>query len=140
MRDAPSTTWALVTTIPWGSTITPEPSDWAWRWRGKKPPKKGSTSRTIASAEMLTTAGDTRSTTRTTGVRRAASAAGSFGLGPLGEGGRRTAAAGAGRRCRGQGRRPARTGRDEAQSHHREQAAEQEGEGRHGNKSPRHGA
>ena len=58
MRDAPSMTWALVTTIPVGSTISPEPSDWARRLRGpKKRPKKGSTSRTIASAAMLTTAG-----------------------------------------------------------------------------------
>ena len=58
MRDAPSMTWALVTTMPFASMIRPEPSDWVRRLWPKKRPKKGSTSRTIDSAETLTTAGD----------------------------------------------------------------------------------
>jgi hypothetical protein len=71
MLEAPWTTWALVTTMPLGSMTKPDPSDWARRCRlPKKPPKKGSASRTIDSAEMLTTAGEIRSTTWTTGVRR----------------------------------------------------------------------
>ena len=72
MRDAPSMTCSLVTTRPEGSMISPEPSDWLFLCRPppKKLPKNGSTSRTIDSAEMLTTEGETRSTTATTGVRR----------------------------------------------------------------------
>ncbi|OQC38986.1 MAG: hypothetical protein BWX64_01679 [Acidobacteria bacterium ADurb.Bin051] len=74
IRDAPSMTWALVTTNPAASTISPEPSDWARRARPpKRLPKNGSGARTIASAEMLTTAGETRSTARTTALRRPSS-------------------------------------------------------------------
>ena len=31
IREAPSITWALVTTMPLRSMMKPEPSDWAWR-------------------------------------------------------------------------------------------------------------
>ena len=73
IREAPSMTWALVTTMPLRSTMNPEPSDWAWRSVPRpKRPKNGSASRTVDSAEMLTTAGATFSTSATTGVRRAA--------------------------------------------------------------------
>ncbi|MCZ7652392.1 MAG: hypothetical protein M5U13_14990 [Thermoanaerobaculia bacterium] len=69
-------TCALVTTSPEGSTISPDPSDCARRARPpKKRPKNGSASRTIASAEMFTTDGETRSTTETTAVRRSPSLA-----------------------------------------------------------------
>ena len=74
MRDAPSMTCAFVTTIPDAATISPEPSDCAFRVREpKNEPKKGSTSRTIDSAAMLTTDGATLSTTSTIGVLRTGS-------------------------------------------------------------------
>src|SRR5262245_39354420 len=74
--DAPETTWSLVRMIPFGSMIAPEPSDWLRRWRGwlSKPKKKSSKTegrrRRIASAEMLTTDGETFSTTCTISLLR----------------------------------------------------------------------
>ena len=63
---APSMTWLLVTTMPSARTMTPEPTDWATRWRPWPRPnisKKGSRSRTSVWAEILTTAGAETSTT-----------------------------------------------------------------------------
>ena len=74
--EAPETTWSLVMMIPRASMMDPEPSDWLVRLRGRlsKPKKKSSKTegrrRRICSAEMLTTAGETFSTTWTISLRR----------------------------------------------------------------------
>src|SRR5262249_25272065 len=65
--------------MPLGSIKTPEPSDWDLRAR-ESPPKKNSSKRdgrrrTICSAAMFTTEGETFSTTSTTSLRRAGSGA-----------------------------------------------------------------
>src|SRR5262249_17176324 len=67
-------TWSFVRMMPRGSIRTPEPSDWDLRARESKPEKNSSKNdgrrRTICSAAMLTTEGETFSTTSTTSLRR----------------------------------------------------------------------